>query len=150
MLFDFIVRLWFLFKVFCLEAVVTKKCSIHFLTTSITTLLVVQFKVRLRKSLEKDDRQLRLFDLIKHAYAGSDDGGKLKWKIFSRNVCREGFLSACGISDKTLGKMEKAIRLGHLEQPEDQRQYNGNNPANVGKELGIDAFFSYVKAFCVQ
>ena len=67
-----------------------------------------------------------------------------KWAIFGKRICRSAFINICGVSNRTLCKMEKAILQGHLQPVDDERKHNGKNERMISKELDVDAFFCFV------
>ena len=87
-------------------------------------------------------KRLVLFNLVKQA-RNPEVVNKQSWQLLGRNVCREAYMEAIGVSNRKLARLERALNAGRLEAFEDQRKYNRSNGRHVQNQLQCDSFLSY-------
>ena len=98
--------------------------------------------VELRVETAGQDNRLVLINLVKQA-RNPEDVNTQSWQLLGRNVCREAFMEAIGISKKKLVRLEQALNAGRLEAFEDHRKYSRSNGRHLQNHLQCDSFLSY-------
>ena len=83
------------------------------------------------------DKRLVLFNLVKQA-RNPEVVNTQSWQLLGRNLCREAFMVAIGISSTKMVRLERVLTAGRLEAFEDPRTYNGSNSRHVQTQLQCD------------